>query len=221
MAYTIMIKSDNTAVVTSKQVIMQREKLVNSLTVVTNQMYGDYDMSTFGLVLTYLTPLSKSIRVAELSLDSTSYDGVEGMLSYKLDVDTGITAENGDVKLQFMFTKVELDPDTGKNIQRVRMIEEMYIHVCQTNDWLAVPDEGLTTLAEIYLRNQEMLKSIQNIAAQIYQNNVADVKIDADHIRLKNSAGTSVGSGISLEDLNDVLVETGSQTSGNVNIINI
>lgn len=218
---TILLNANNEAIVTSKAVVMQREKLVNGLRVVTSRYYNGYDMTEFGLVVSYMTPVSKSIRVAELNVESTAYDGVADMLSYLIDIDTGITAEAGDVKLQFMFSRVELDPDTGTNIQRVRMFEETYVHVSQISDWLATPDEALTTLAEIYLRNQALLEATQAVANQLYNNNVADVKIDADHIRLKNAAGKSVGSGIALEDLNDELVEIGGNTSGNVNIVNI
>ena len=219
--YTIMIKADNTCVVTSKEVIMARSKLTSSMQVVTPKYYNDYDMTTFDLVLSYMTPLSKSVRIATMALETESYDGVADMLCYKFDIDTGITAENGDVKFQFMFVKTELDPDTGANIQRVRMIDPIMIHVCQITDIYQNTDQALSDLAEIYLRNQQIALSLSETEDRIYQNSIADVAIDADHIRLKNASGTSVGTGISLEDLNDELVEIGSQTSGNVNIINI
>lgn len=221
MALVMMIKADNEVVITNKKVVMQKEKLVNTLRVVTARYYNDYDMSNFSLVFSYLTPISKSVRTGIMTLTADSYDGVADMLVYDLNVDTGITAENGDVKIQFMFTNVELNPDTGENIQRVRMVEETKLHVAQTSDWLVTVDGALNDLAEIYLRNQQMLNALQDMANQLYTNNVADVAIDEDRIRLKNASGDSVGNGIGLEELNEQLVEVGGETSGNVSVVSI
>ena len=221
MAYVILIKSDNTAVVTSKEVIMAKSKLTSALKIVTARYYNGYDMSTFGLILTYKTPISGDVRTAMLNVTDMNYDGVADTLCYELALDTGITAEAGDVKFQFMFTKTELDPDTGSNIQRVRMIEELYVHVCKVSDIFQATDTALSDLAEIYLRNQQIALSLSQTADRIYQNSVADIAIDADHIRLQNASGVDVGTGISLEDLNDALVETGGNTSGNISIVSI
>ena len=221
MALVMMIKADNTVATTSKRTIMQKEKLVNTLRVVTARYYNDYDMENFQLVFSYVTPISRAVRTGVMTLTTDSYDGLNDTLVYDLSVDTGITAENGDVQIQFMFTSVELDPDTGENIQRVRMIEETTLHVSQTADWLITPDGALNDLAEIYLRNQQMLNALQAVADQLYSNNVSDVTIDADTIKLINAAGESVGNGITLEQLNDQLVEVGGETSGNVNVISI
>ena len=221
MALVMMIKADNTVVTTSKRTVMQKEKLVNTLRVVTARYYNNYDMEDFQLTFSYVTPISHALRTGVMSLTTDSYDGVTDMLVYDLNVDTGITAENGDVQIQFMFTNVELDPDTGENIQRVRMIEETTLHVSQTADWFVATDGALNDLAEIYLRNQQMLNAMQAVANQLYSNNISDVTISDSSIRLMNASGDLVGDGITLEELNDQLVEVGGETNGNVSVVSI
>ena len=221
MGNVVLIKSDNTAVWTSRQTVMQRDKLTGSLTVVTARYYNDFDMEDFDLVMTYKTPSSNTLRTAPLALDSESYGDVENMLSYRVAVDTGITAESGDVGIQFMFVRSYVDAETGDSIQQVRNIEETTLHVCELQDYFVNTDAALSDLAEIYLRNQQQILALKALADQINANNVADLSIDSSRLVLINENGATVGSGLSLEALNDELVETGGDTSGNVSVVEI
>lgn len=215
----ILINNDNIAITTEKETIMQRAKLVNKLSILCPQTYNGYDMSTFDLVMTYKLPISKNVRIVEMTRDEELYK--ENYCKYDLKIDTDITAENGDVELQFVFMKTYLDED-GNNIQQVRNVQPTSIHICQLSDWLVPSDEALGTLAELYLTNKNMIKSLEQLAATLYQNKLDDITIDIENKRVIGTAnGNAVGEGIMLEELNNELVEVGAETTGNVKIQNI
>lgn len=220
MAYTILIKPNNTALATVKQTIMQRDKLVDNMRVVTARYYNDYDMSEFQLIMTYLTPISKTVRIVNLEIESNDYGDTHDMLSYLLTVDTPITAENGDVKIQFMFVKTVLN-DEGRKIQYVRNIDETQIHICQLSDWLTSGDEALSTIAKLFLQNQENIKALGAVADDLDKNVPVDMAITNETLALTGRNGEKIGNGVSLEDLNDSLVEVGANTSGNIKIVDI
>lgn len=221
MAYTILIKPDNTAITTIKQTIMQREKLVGKIRVITAKEYNDYDMTEFDLVMSYITPVSKAVRIARLTLESEAYNDEEGVLSYLLDVDTSLSAENGDVEVQFTFVKSELDADTGEKLQHVRNIDSTKIHICEISDWLVNTDEALSEISKLFLKNQETLKNIEAIAESLQSAAGTDLTVADDKLSLTNANGTVIGNGVALAQLNSDLVEAGGDYDGNVKIINI
>lgn len=221
MAYTILIKPDNTAITTIKQTIMQREKLVGKIRVITAKEYNDYDMTEFNLVMSYMTPISKTVRIAQLTLESEAYNDEEGVLSYLLDVDTSLSAENGDVEIQFTFVKSELDADTGTKLQHVRNIDTTKIHVCELADWLTNTDEALSEISKLFLKNQETLKSIESMAEELQNAAGTDLTVADDKLSLTNAKGTVIGNGVELAQLNSELVEAGGDSDGNVKIIEI
>lgn len=216
----ILINNDNMAITTVKETIMQREKLVNRLSIICPQMYkNDIDMTEFDLVMTYKLPISKTVRIVEMKSADALYKNE--FCKYDLDIDTDITSENGDVELQFTFMRTYLDAD-GNNIQQVRNANPTSIHICQLSDWLVPSDEALGTLAELYLTNKSMIKSLEQLASTLHQTKIDDITLDIDSKKILGTAnGKTVGSGISLEELNNELVEVGAETTGNVKIQNI
>lgn len=213
----ILINNDNMAITTVKETIMQRDKLTNKISIICPRIYkDDIDMKEFDLVMTYKLPISKTVRIIEMQCAEELYK--DEFCKYDLDIDTDITSENGDVELQFTFMRTYLDPD-GNNIQQVRNINPTSIHICQLSDWLVPSDEALGTLAELYLTNKNMVKSLEQLATTLYATKLDDIKLDADSKQLVGiSNGVPVGTGISLEDLNNELVEVGASTTGNIKI---
>ena len=215
----ILIDNDNYSIVTEKETIMQRDKLTNKLYIRCPQTYKDLDMKDFDLIMTYKLPISKTRKPVTLSRSDALY--ADTYYEYTLDIDTDITSENGDVELQFIFLRTYLDPD-GNNIQQVRNVKPTSIHICQLDDWLVPSDEALSTLAELYLTNKNMIKSLEQLATTLYQTKLDDITIDIENKKVIGTAnGNTVGGGISLEELNNELVEVGADTTGNVKIQNI
>lgn len=214
--YTILIRSDNSVVCTNKEAIMQRDKLVNKIQVLCPKMYGEYDLSEFELAMTYRLPISKKMQFEILPLSNDSYK--DSYLQYIFPIDTNITAENGDIEILFMFMRTYLS-ETGENIQQVRNVAPISIHICELEDWLVPSDAALGKLAELYLTNKSMINSLEQLASTLYTSKLDDLAIDSTEKKLYGTAnGIKVGAGISLEDLNSELVEIGGTTTGNLSI---
>lgn len=212
--YTILINEDNSVTCTNKEAIMQRDKLVNKMCILSPKMYGEYDLSQFELSMTYKLPISNDVKFEILSLVDDNYKN--DFLKYEFPIDTNITAENGDVEIQFLFMRTYLSED-GKNIQQVRNVFPTSIHICALSDWLVTSDSALGTLAELYLTNKNMMNGLEQLAATLYESKLDDLTIDASDKKLYGTShGKKVGTGVNLKDLNDELVEVGGQTSGNI-----
>ena len=219
MAHTILIREDGTTVTTIAETIMQRDKLVNKLAVICPKTFNGYDVKDFDLAMMYKTPISKTVRLVILSMTDENYK--ENYYKYTLAIDTDITAENGDVEVQFTLMRTYLD-ENGTNVQQVKGFAPINIHICQLSDWLVVADPALNTLAELYLTNKNMMNGLEQLATTMYQTKVDDIKLDAEEGTIYGTAnGVKTGQGITLEELNSVLVETGGETSGNIMIQHI
>ena len=97
MSYTILVNNSNELVTTVKNRIMQRSKLVDSLRFLVEPEYNGLDMSTFTVLLEYLTPVSHEYRTEVLVKSADLY---KNYLEYTLPFDTQLTREAGDVQLQ-------------------------------------------------------------------------------------------------------------------------
>lgn len=221
MSNTYLLKDDHSVQHTVKSPVMEKTSNIESINFVCAKTYNDLDMSTFDLVLTYKLPISKSVKIVTLTLSDEEYK--EGYLLYTLPVTAkNITSEVGDVEMSLMQVKVELDADTGKQTKYVRSYRETTLPILAVTNYVNVDDSGLNQLAELYLANKAEIEALKKIADQIYDTKADDITIDNENRMLQlTSNGEKIGDGIALADLNAELVETGSQTSGNINIVNI
>ena len=93
--YTILITDTNELIVTKKERIMLRSKLVESLLFLADEIYKNEKMSEYTVVLEYLLPVSKRYRSEILTLSSEkytslqeSYDALVDYIVSALDTDT-------------------------------------------------------------------------------------------------------------------------------------
>lgn len=221
MSNTFLLKDDHSVQHTVKSPIMEKTSNIESINFVCAQTYNDMDMSEFDLVLTYRLPISKAVKIVKLELSDEEYK--DGYLLYKLPVTAkGITSEVGDVELSLTQMKIELDADTGAQTKYVREYKDTVLTVLAVNNYVTLEDSGLSQLAELYLANKAEIEALKKIADQIYDEKADDIAIDTENSTLQlTNKGEKLGSGVALKDLNAELVETGSQTSGNLNIVNI
>lgn len=215
---TFLLNQNNQVIHTVKSPIMEKSNCIEDIHFIANKEYNGYLMAEFDLILEYLTPISKTNRFEVLSLVGEYKDDY---LLYKLPSTTAITGERGDFEINLSFVKTELDSD-GNKINRVRNFSPTFINIVPISSWLTVSDEGLSQLAELYLSNKAQIEALTNLASIIYDSKADDISINIDgkKLQLKNK-GEFIGNGITLEELNQELVETGSNTTGNVNIIKI
>lgn len=221
MSNTFLLKDDHTVQHTVKSPILEKTSNIESISFICPKTYNDLDMSTFDLVLTYKLPVSKSVKIVNLTLSDAEYK--DDYLLYTLPVTAkNITSEVGDVELTLTQMKVELDADTGAQTKYVRSYNEAILPIIAVTNYINLEDSGLNQLAELYLANKAEIEALKIIADQIYDEKADDIALDTENQKLQlTNKGEKIGSGIALTDLNAELVETGSQTDGNINIVNI
>ena len=221
MSNTFLLKDDNSVQHTVKSPIIEQTSNIESIDFICPKTYNDIDMSTFDLVLTYKLPISKAVKIVTLELVDNDYK--ENYILYKLPVTAKtITGEAGEVELSLTQMKIELDPDSGKQIKYVRSFTPAILNVIPVINSVTVEDSGLSQLAELYLANKAEIEALKKVADSIYSEKADDITVDAKNKLLQlTNKGEKIGTGVSLEDLNAELVETGSYTYGNINIVNI
>lgn len=203
--YTILINTDNTATAVERQRIMQYSKLVDTLRFIVPETYNGWKIDQSSFVLQYRTPLSHTLRMATVELSNEPY--AAGYLQYRLQVDTDMTAENGDLELQVSFKEVSMDEE-GVTTTRNRNIEGIVIPIVPVTNWFTAPDEALDTLTQYYVANQQAIQAISDLVGLINQTKADDLILDEDNGYLSVSVGgKKIGTGISLEALGDQLAE--------------
>lgn len=214
--YSFLITQDNSIIATERERIMEKSKLVDTLQFIVEKTYNDFDMSTFDLVMEYISPISKTVHIETLTIADNNYKDL--YLSYRMPVDTNITAECGNVNFSLSFMKADIDLE-GVARQYVRRIENSYIKVIPIETWFAAPDEALTQLAELYLANKQSINALQDIANIMVENSVNDIKLDAPNGELYLvHDDTKIGNGIAISDLGDEITEQTASGTVKINI---
>ena len=201
MAYVIIVENDNTLYGSCKQKIIQREKLFNKLWFLVPPHYNGHDMSRCTVTMRYLLPISKEFRTETLILSSESY---EEYLKYVLPVDTNLTKEYGDVRLNLTFTMLDVDDD-GKIIQRVRKTENGVLHITPIPDWDSmIPDASLAALDERILKQDAQIRALADVANILDGVKADDLVYNKNEETLQLSArGVGIGNKVSVRDILD------------------
>lgn len=162
MAYIILINEDNSLYGSCKQRIMQRSKLVDTLTFVVHSIYNGIDMTDATVMLEYLLPVSKQYKTEILSLSDERYK--DCFLQYKLPIDTQITSEAGSVELQLTFVRTNLD-ENGKGVQQVRKTSTTTIEVIPISAWSdIIPDSALSSIDERLIKLDAQMRGLNELA---------------------------------------------------------
>lgn len=199
--YVILVNNDNSMYGSKKCKIMQREKLFNKLWFLVAPHYNGYDMSQCTVTMRYLLPISKEFRTEVLVLSDERY---EDHLKYVLPVDTNLTKECGDIKLNLTFTMLDVDGD-GNIVQRVRKTEDYDLHITQLPNWDSViPDSSLMALDQRILKQDAQIKALENLANAFEGTMVDNIVYDSKEDTLQLSAnGVGVGNKVSVKEMLD------------------
>lgn len=209
MPYTIIVCDDNTLYGSQKKRIMQREKLFNKLWFLVPPHYNGYDMSQCTVTMRYLLPVSKSLKTETLVLSEEKY---EEYLKYILPVDTCLTKEWGDIKLNLTFTMLDTYEDIDENgnivqriVQRVRKTENYVLTIIRLPDWDSViPDSALSALDQRILKQDAQIKALENLAETLDIKKADNLVYDEKAETLQLSAGgVGIGNKVSVRDMID------------------
>lgn len=200
MPYTIIVCDDGSLYGSQKRKIMQREKLFNELWFLVPPCYNGYDMSKCIVTMRYLRPVSKEFVTETLVLSDERY---EEYLKYILPVDTCLTEEYGDLKLNLTF--IMLDVDNGNIVQRVRKTDNHILHITQLPNWdSVVPDRALSALDQRIIAQTAQIKALTDLATAFNNNQVDGLVYDEKTETLQLSArGTGVGNKVNVKDMLD------------------
>lgn len=201
MAYIILVENNNSLYGSKKEKIMQKEKLFNKLWFLVAPHYNGYDMSQCTVTIRYLLPISKEFKTETLTLSEDRY---EEYLKYVLPINTNLTKECGDIKLNLTFTMLDVD-NSGNIIQRVRKTDDYIINITQLPNWDSIiPDSALSALDQRILKQDAQIKALTDLANALDNKQVDNLVYDDKEETLQLSAkGTRIGDKVSVKDMLD------------------
>ena len=192
---TILITQTNELIdTTPKERIMQKSKLVDELHFIVDAMYKGTDMSTFTMVMEYKLPVSNEYKTQILEQSSELY---EGMLEYKIPIDTDITKYPGNVEIQITMSKLESD-DRGKVLQRVRKVQPTVLKIHPIAAWSdMIPDADLTALDQRILKQDAQIKELNELADKLNMTKADNLSYSENILQL-TSNGEKIGDAVSI-----------------------
>lgn len=192
---TILITQTNELIdTTPKERIMQKSKLVDELHFIVDAMYKGTDMSTFTMVMEYKLPVSNEYKTQILEQSPELY---EGMLEYKIPIDTDITKYPGNVEIQITMSKLESDA-RGKVLQRVRKVQPTILKIYPIAAWSdMISDADLTALDQRILKQDAQIKELNELADKLNMTKADNLSYSENMLQL-TSNGEKIGSAVSI-----------------------
>lgn len=211
--YTILVTDSNELIISVKERIMQRSKLVDNLHFLMSPSYKGIDMSDFTCTMEYIMPVSREYKTETLVKSSELY---KSNLEFKLPFDTNLTKEAGKIEIQLTFTKVSIDAD-GNSKQQVRKAGPCTITIVPVTAWSdIIPDSALGALDQRILMLDAQMNGINDFVASLHDTQVDDLSYDKDDCTLQlTSHGAGVGSKVSIQNIMEDGVPVVDINSGN------
>ena len=203
--FRVLIRSDNTTIVTENQRIMQNSKLVDTLEIVVDKEYNGLSMAECTAYLEYLTPINHKIGQVVLEIADENYEN--DYLLYKMEIDTNLTNEVGQVQFRVHFIQVEMNEE-GKVTTPVRQTDSFIMTVIPISDWFSAPDELLSALDQRLITNQQTIKAMADLQNTLSDEKLDDIKLDITSNEIYGTSnGEKKGDGIKLSDLGDAIAD--------------
>ena len=217
---TFLLKSDYTVIKSIKKPVMEKSTGIDVLYFITPKMIGELDLTNgFNLVMEYLQPVSKKVKIETLVLVDSDYE--EDYLRYALPLTTQITEEPGEVEINLTYMGVSLDAE-GKSHEHICPFSTTYLTIVPISSWFSASNEAMTQLAEIYTANQRQIQALTELANMLNQSKADDIKLDVESGEIYVVSGTKkLGTGIMLEELANEITEAAGNSEGNIKIQNI
>ena len=199
---TILITDTNELIMTKRERIMQRSKLIDSLHFLADQIYKGQDMSEYRVILEYLLPISKKYCSEILTLSDAKY---EGKLEYILPIDTNLTSEAGEVEAQITFLLSDLD-ENGQTVQKVRKTSSCLIPIVPISAWAdIIPDSALTPLDQRLIKQDAQIKALDEFNQFLIKTKADNIVFTDSKLQL-TSQGTRIGNAVTIPNAAQVLL---------------
>ena len=222
---TFLINTDSKTVIqTTFSAVVEKSNNIEDIRFIVAKTYIgsdniEYDLSDFDFVVQYILPVSKTVK----SVTLVGEDYEEEYLLYKFtSTSAKLTSEPGTVEMSLSFLKTELDTE-GQRVNYVLEISNpAELEITPLVNWFSASDEQLSKFTELYLNNKAQIEALTVLAQYIEDHKADDITISTSGEKLVlTNNGQVIGEGVNLSDLNEKLVETGSETTGNISIITI
>ena len=175
--YTLLLNDNNELVISVKERIMQRSKLVDSLHFLVNPIYKGHNMAEFTVMMEYLLPVSREYKSEILVMSDELY---KEKLEYKLPFDTCLTKEAGNIEVQLTFIKVSLDAD-GNSKQQVRKTTPAVITITPISAWSdIIADSALNAIDQRLIQTEIMLNAMNDMSQYLYENKADNIMYNTE-----------------------------------------
>lgn len=203
--YTILVSDNNELITTSKQRIMQRSKLVDTLHFLVNPIYNGLNMADFTAMLEYTSPETGTYSTETLILSDALF---KDRLEYKLPIDTDITKEAGEVHIKLSFASVEMSGD-GEVAQYIRKAGPGSITVIPYDAWSdAIPDESLSAIDQRLLKAEMLIQAANDFNAYLDETKADNIVIDKESNTVQlTSNGNPIGDAIGWTSNGDIVTD--------------
>ena len=185
--YTILLRQDKQLVATEREIIYQREKLVDKLRFLVPQDYKGLNLSEYRTILKYVD--QGNISHAEILIPSD--ETYEGYVQYFLPVDTNLTAFAGNIEIRLSFVKT----DNLERKQYVTHTGSITIVINPINE--SFNDTALEFVDQIVSELDMKIDEVKK-AAELYDKTKAD-NLSYENSRLQLTAnGNKIGNAITI-----------------------
>ena len=213
--FKVLVRDDNSVIVTENQRIMQGSKLIDVLQIVVPKKYNDLDMQDCTAYLNFITPINHKIDQVELVITDDNYEN--DYLCYQMNIDTNLTTEVGNIQFFLEFIQVDM-AETGEVRTPVRKTDTFIMTVVPVAEWFVIPDALLNTLDQRLIAQQQSIKAMADLQATLAEDKLDDIKLDSDSGVLYGTAnGIKKGAGVKLSELGDAIADN---TSDGMVVIN-
>lgn len=183
------MNKDKTLTQTVREVLLQKEKLVDKLCFILPLQYGDIDLTDAVVTLEYTDP-ANVVHTELLVAEEEIYK--ETKLRYFMPVDTKLTKLAGDIELRLTIVKVDIST-----------LKQHVLHTFPTtltvqplkNLYEIIPDESLNVLDEKLLQLDAKIKAVEMMSEAYSAQLPEDLTITGNLLQLSNQEGT-IGTGV-------------------------
>ena len=203
--YTVLVQNDNSIIVTERQRIMQNSKLIDVLQIIVPKLYNGLEMVNYNVRLEYLTPINHKHGYVEMEVADSDYK--TDYLLYTMKIDTNLTTEVGDVQFTMTFIEVSMTDD-GTVETPVRKTDVFVMPVIPIANWFSAPDSALSALDQRIIANQEAIKAMADLQADLIESKLDDITLDTTAKKVYGTAGgIQKGIGIDINALGDAIAD--------------
>lgn len=203
--FRVLVRNDNSVIVTENQRIMQGSKLVDVLQIIVPKTYNELNMQECTAYLNFITPINHKIDQVELTITDDNYEN--DYLCYQMSVNTNLTTEVGDIQFFLEFIQVDMT-EAGEVKTSVRKTDVFIMSIIPVADWFVLPDELLNTLDQRLIAQQQAIKAMADLQSTLAEDKLDDIKLDVEAGTLYGtSGGVRKGTGVKISDLGDAIAD--------------